>query len=248
MGWLGARHTPPRSDAGRGKRSWGVKEDITLPGRGAWKQLVGELTAMKRPICESITGGRWRRGRRSARVSGRRVEWRGAFGEGSCRPAKRARDDLGVAVAAAWPRTSTIGGKMEGVRRPACSGRAVRRTMRLRAGCQQPVRRYVVAIEVTDALRPEPLLYQMRGHPGIRCGTQGSKAQPLHRITQPNCACPSWETVRRARLDPMRPVPGRGPYPPGFSAGIPGKSLTTESIIAGPQAPGKGSDRNAYCD
>ena len=132
------------------------------------------------------------------------------------------------------------------VKRPACSGRAARRTMRLRAGCQQPVRRYVVAVEAQDALRPEPFPHQMRGYPGIRCGTQGSKAQPLHRITQPDCACPSWETVRRARLDPMRPVPGRGPDPPGFSAGIPGKSLTTESIIAGPQGPDKEFPPIAY--
>ena len=68
---------------------------------------------------------------------------------------------------------------------------AVRRTLTLRVGCQQSVRRYVEAVEVPDALRPVPSPYLARGNPGFRSGAWGSKAQPLHRITQPEGDCPS---------------------------------------------------------
>ena len=180
---------------------------------------------MERPICETITGGRCGGGHRYAR--GKWVKSRlGVLGEGIGWPGKPTQDspDGGGAIR---PKMKSV--RWEAARREATGllSEAVRRTLTLRAGCQQPVRRYVEAVEVPDALR---LVCT-----GFRSGTWGSSARPLHRITQPKGTCPSWETVRRAGLNPMRPDPGRGPDPPGFSARNPGKSLTTEPIIAGAQ-------------
>ena len=78
---------------------------------------------------------------------------------------------------------------------------------------------------------PQPL----RMRPDFRTGIGGATAQPLDRLTQREGACPSgadhreseaqsfrsdpWAAVRRARLNPMQPVPDSGDgNPPGFSA------------------------------
>ena len=83
----------------------------------------------------------------------------------------------------------------------------------------------------------------------------GARLDPLNRLTLQEAlvprrtafggaglnplVSPSREAVRGAKLNPMRPVPGSETEPPGFSAGIPGKS-DTESIVTRPQGGWKG--------
>ena len=88
------------------------------------------------------------------------------------------------------------------------------------------------AVEAPEALRLLPSPHSIRGHTGFRSGTRGSKAQPLHRITQPDCVCPSWRPFGEqgsilcglSRVgDRTLQVLGRNPW----------KSLATESILPG---------------
>ena len=60
-----------------------------------------------------------------------------------------------------------------------------------------------------DALRPGSVPYSLRWYPDFRTGAGGATAQPLDRLTQRVGACPSGETIGRARLNPSGQTPGR---------------------------------------
>ena len=111
---------------------------------------------------------------------------------------------------------SYVGRKAAGRGATGLRKKAVRRTLRLRAGCMKPVRRYVEAVEVPDSLRPVPSPYLARGNPGFRSGTWGSSAQPLHRITQPKGACPSWADRSESKARSYAACPGSGTGPSRF--------------------------------
>ena len=99
---------------------------------------------------------------------------------------------------------------------------AVRRMLKLQSGG-----RCSLAVESRSAgmwslperlTHSDPCLPRLmsRGHPGFRSGTRGSKAQPLHRITQPKGACPSWANRSESKARSYAACPGSGTGPSRF--------------------------------
>ena len=122
----------------------------------------------------------------------------------------------------------------------------VRRTLKLRSGCRKPVRRHEELVGATDSLRSETAPYSIRRYPGFRNGTRGSSAQPIHRITHPEGACPSWADLSESNARSYAICPGSGTEPSRFLGTKSWKSLIAEPIIAGPPRRCKSSDSIAY--
>ena len=131
--------------------------------------------------------------------------------------------------------------------RPACKSLVVRRTLKLRAGCRKPVRRYVAPVRSDRRTRTStcPVLVTEISRLSKRHSGEQRSTPPPHHASGRRLSLMGGPFGEQA-LNPMRPDPGRGQDPPGFSARNPGKSLTMEPIIAGPPVCCKGADPIAY--
>ena len=194
----------PRSDAGRGRRS-GVEEDAARPRVNSEERTQGKTPEDRRPGGSSAPGST----QRTAVLRGScRMKW------GSTdRPADQPQDGP---VRDAARTGSYVGNFLRCCAREAASQLAMadRRVVKLRPVPQEPCRRREEPASVQGALRPGcPRGRSERRSNRCECVLRGG----LRESEAQSFRSDPWAAVRRARLNPLQPVPDSGDgNPPGF--------------------------------
>ena len=186
-----------------GTRDGQDEEDAARPGSTRWrKRRVENCCRVERPAWELVTGRRGERRRNSARVNSREPT------RGSC-------CYVGDEEDAARPRVIRCGTTWEAAREAASQlAMADRRVVKLRPVPQEPCRRREEPASVQGALRPGcPRGRSERRSNRCECVLRGG----LRESEAQSFRSDPWAAVRRARLNPMQPIPDSGDgNPPGF--------------------------------